>query len=350
MASLAMMRFRMPHIYRQCYATRLLSSSTASSSTTSIPDRLGPVLQAYEDFVGLTEVKEAQNNVIQAEKKFLAIQEKRRLIQQDMSVIQSRLKSISTELDKTNRGDDRYLDLVKTEHSIIREEYEMIESLKGTEKLERESFAFLSAAVRESHEKERARAERTKYWSIIGSVIGAVIGIAGTTTNNYLRMKELRGIVSESVEKGDEFKNTAVQLVEVVGSQYKKMDSFIGDLKTALGSDAKSLKLENVHIPTTNNLNELTEHTEQILNSVKKQETILDAEMKDIKKLLGIEKSTLSDQNIVYVGPEIESMLKRTEDNLEWKIKLNSLATATVIYGALALTIPVLLSIFKGGS
>ncbi|XP_050411892.1 mitochondrial potassium channel [Patella vulgata] len=350
MASLAMMRLRIPHIYRQCYASRLLSSSTASSPTTSIPDRLGPVLQAYEDFVGLTEVKEAQNNVIQAEKKFLAIQEKRRLIQQDMSVIQSRLKSISTELDKTNRGDDRYLDLVKTEHSIIREEYEMIENLKGTEKSERESFALLSAAVRESHEKERARAERTKYWSIIGSVIGAVIGIAGTTTNNYLRMKELRGIVSESVEKGDEFKNTAVQLVEVVGSQYKKMDSFIGDLKTALGSDAKTLKLENVNIPAINNLNELTEHTEQILNSVKKQETILDAEMKDIKKLLGIEKSTISDQNIVYVGPEIESMLKRTEDNLEWKIKLNSLATATVIYGALALTIPVLLSIFNGGS
>ena len=27
-------------------------------------------------------------------------------------------------------------------------------------------------SVRESHEKERARSERVKYWSIMGSIIG----------------------------------------------------------------------------------------------------------------------------------------------------------------------------------
>ena len=50
----------------------------------------------------------------------------------------------------------------------------------------------LSNAVRNSHEKERAQAEKTKYWSVLGSVIGACIGIIGTTINNRMRMRELR--------------------------------------------------------------------------------------------------------------------------------------------------------------
>ena len=35
-----------------------------------------------------------------------------------------------------------------------------------------------------SHEKERAQAEKTKYWLVLGSILGACIGIVGTTINN----------------------------------------------------------------------------------------------------------------------------------------------------------------------
>jgi len=41
---------------------------------------------------------------------------------------------------------------------------------------ERTLFVEYSAAVRLSHEKERSRVERTKYWSIIASVSGTVLG------------------------------------------------------------------------------------------------------------------------------------------------------------------------------
>ena len=44
------------------------------------------------------------------------------------------------------------------------------------EDLERRHFMEYSSAVRLSHEKERSRVERTKYWSIIGSVSGTIIG------------------------------------------------------------------------------------------------------------------------------------------------------------------------------
>lgn len=44
---------------------------------------------------------------------------------------------------------------------------------------ERQTFSLLSSTLRDSHEKETAQAERTKYWSIAGSLIGASIGVIG---------------------------------------------------------------------------------------------------------------------------------------------------------------------------
>ncbi len=59
-----------------------------------------------------------------------------------------------------------------------------MEQYQFYEKGERECFSALSNAVRDSHEKERAQAEKTKYWSILGSILGTCLGILGTTINN----------------------------------------------------------------------------------------------------------------------------------------------------------------------
>jgi len=48
--------------------------------------------------------------------------------------------------------------------------------LEAVEDKERDTFLELSASMRDSYEKERARVERTKNWSLIGTVIGAIIG------------------------------------------------------------------------------------------------------------------------------------------------------------------------------
>jgi hypothetical protein len=46
----------------------------------------------------------------------------------------------------------------------LKEERLLTECLHGLEKAERIRFSELSNAVRDSHEKERAQAEKTKYW------------------------------------------------------------------------------------------------------------------------------------------------------------------------------------------
>ncbi|XP_023341990.1 uncharacterized protein LOC111711784 isoform X4 [Eurytemora carolleeae] len=166
-------------------------------------------MKRYENFVGLTDVKAAQARVVESEKRFIEMQEKRRETQGNISEVQKRIKEIHLELEKTHRGEDRYLVLVTQEHQVLKEERTHLEEFKLYEKSEREFFAALSNAVRDSHEKERAQAEKTKYWSILGSIIGTCLGILGTTINNRLRMNELRQLVA---------KNSTVEEIQAIGS------------------------------------------------------------------------------------------------------------------------------------
>lgn len=83
----------------------------------------------------------------------------------------------------------------------FKEEKRLRASYIHAEESEREKFALFSASVRESHEKERTRAERTKNWSIIGSVLGTVIGVMGSTYINRVRLQELKSLLLEA-QKG----------------------------------------------------------------------------------------------------------------------------------------------------
>lgn len=45
---------------------------------------------------------------------------------------------------------------------------------------------------------------------------------------------------------------------------------------------------------------------------------------------------------VVYVGDDMELLLKRTEENIESKIKIQTLATVVLAYGVAALALPLL--------
>ncbi len=112
-----------------------------------------------------------------------------------------------------------------------------MQEFKEHEKREREKFSLLSAAVRDSHEKERAQAEKTKYWSVIGSVVGTCLGILGTTINNRLRMRELRELVSRSAS-GERLMDVSERLDKDLQSHEEKLSGLIVQVQGAL-SDSK---------------------------------------------------------------------------------------------------------------
>lgn len=107
---------------------------------------------------------------------------------------------------------------MKTEHESL-------------EALERDQFALLSGAVRNSHERERLRAERTKHWSVIGSIGGAALGILGSTVVNYIRLKQIKNSIKETgtalIEKTDEITDLVKsQDGENIGIQATELKEF----------------------------------------------------------------------------------------------------------------------------
>lgn len=90
------------------------------------------------------------------------------------------------------------MELIKNEIDIIREEREVRSNFEVLEEKERELFSELSNALRMSHEKERAQGEKTKYWSVMGSLVGAFLGILGTTLNTRMRHQQTKDILLQT--------------------------------------------------------------------------------------------------------------------------------------------------------
>ncbi|KAL0280548.1 UNVERIFIED_CONTAM: hypothetical protein PYX00_001808 [Menopon gallinae] len=159
------------------------------------------ILNWYEQFSGLNEVRLAQNKVIEAGEKLAKMQDERKDASRCLMEIQKKIKEIHSELDNTKRGDDRYVTLITEEHKLLKEEQDRQVKFREAENAEREQFHILTNAVKNSHEKERTQAEKTKYWSIIGSVVGTILGIIGTSINNHIKMAELKTLIHESSGK-----------------------------------------------------------------------------------------------------------------------------------------------------
>ena len=139
-------------------------------------EKLGGFVQSFDDLLGISDVQEAQANVKKAENEFMTTRGEVQSTKFALNSVQERLKEVRRKLDRIPRDDERYLGLATEEHKILVEEKKIRSEHENLEALERDQFAVLSGAVRDSHERERARAERTKHWSVIGSVSGAALG------------------------------------------------------------------------------------------------------------------------------------------------------------------------------
>ncbi|XP_007655594.1 mitochondrial potassium channel [Ornithorhynchus anatinus] len=188
----------------------------------------------YEEFVGLNEVREAQGNVTEAEKVFMVARGIVREARENLEAQQMKLKEIRDRLDRVSREDIQYLELATLEHRLLQEEKRLRGAYGSAEDAEREKFSLFSAAVRESHEKERTRAEKTKNWSIIGSILGALIGVAGSTYVNRVRLQELKALLLEAQKGPASLQEAIREQAFSHHSQQKDLNDLITDLRGLL--------------------------------------------------------------------------------------------------------------------
>uniref|UniRef100_A0A1I7ZBJ3 Coiled-coil domain-containing protein 51 n=1 Tax=Steinernema glaseri TaxID=37863 RepID=A0A1I7ZBJ3_9BILA len=315
----------------------LTTTSIVRSSVpvpTAVQNRMDAVFQYYEDVIGLTAVKEAQNEVVQCEEILSAAQLSRRNKQYELRALHSRLEEIHAELNRTSRGEDKYLHLLTEEHATMKKERKLLEEFELVENKEREAFHNLSSKVRSSHEKERERAERTKYWSVTASLIGAVLGIVGTSIGNELRMRHIREMIPSTAK----FQPVLDQVTKIINEEQIQINKFIVDMKEILRFDSPQV------IPI-----EKAEGTsEQVVKTIEHQHSKINEQLEELKRLIQLDKSLNVDPaGVVYVGNDMEVLLNQTAKDLESKLKLQTLVIVTFGYAAIAFSIPFILSFFR---
>ncbi|XP_024240270.1 mitochondrial potassium channel [Oncorhynchus tshawytscha] len=358
------------------------SMSTASNTVNYWWER-------YEEFVGLNEVRYAQSKVTEAEKAFMVARGMVREAHGSLEALQVRLKEVRDRLDRVSREEAHYLELATLEHKLLQEERRMRTAYENAEGAEREKFALFSAGVRESHEKERTRTERTKNWSVIGSVLGTFIGVMGSTYINRVRLQELKTLLLEA-QKGPVNLQEAIKVqASMHKSQQEELRGLIDTLRTILQHRAaqaeKDVKKpvagpvlvpEPIVVPPPPQPSPSASETvlkEILLYSQKAQVLIegvqpqlgqldqgvgkVESELKDVKNLIETyhreEKPpvVIRQQDSQMFVCETESVMQgidQTEKRLEAQINQTTMYNTVLAYVALAVTVPALYIFFRG--
>ncbi|NXX39560.1 CCD51 protein, partial [Tricholaema leucomelas] len=331
----------------------------------------------YEEFVGINEVREAQGKVTEAENVFMIARGIVREARESVEAQQIKLKEIRDRLDRVSRDDTQYLELATLEHRLLQEEKRYRAAYINAEESEREKFALFSAAVRESHEKERTRAEKTKNWSIIGSVLGAIIGVLGSTYVNRVRLQELKVLVLEAQKGPINLQEAIKEQASSYYLQQKDLSDVIADLKSVLQTRTSqeikgstlltredknnAMKIDSLLTP----LNEQLNYTKQIslcLGTLQQQLSSLQESIAQVVAEMQAVKVAVHSRPVERVTPRSSAEGKSqtsavrdvilelcdTERRLETQIKRNSIYSTAVTCAVFAITLPVLYVILKG--
>lgn len=82
---------------------------------------------------------------------------------------------------------------------------------------------------------------------------------------------------------------------------------------------------------------------QRILHFSSFQNSELSAQLTELKRLLALDQALSKDPNaVVYVGDEMELLLRKTEENIESKMKLQTLLIVVLAYGIVGISAPLL--------
>uniref|UniRef100_A0A1I8F685 TFIIB-type domain-containing protein n=1 Tax=Macrostomum lignano TaxID=282301 RepID=A0A1I8F685_9PLAT len=162
------------------------------------------------------DVRRAQQAVLNAEEKFLDSQQHRRTLQQQQQQALSMERDrLELEMDKYQKGEDKYLQLILREHDLIKSEQSLTQRVQAAEHEERKKFSQLSAA---RSAPATSRSERTvtgpKYWTLIGSVAGTLLGVGAASLHRWLRLREAK----ENQKLAEALRGQADQLNNLLAS------------------------------------------------------------------------------------------------------------------------------------
>ncbi|XP_072025982.1 LOW QUALITY PROTEIN: mitochondrial potassium channel-like [Amphiura filiformis] len=266
--------------------------------------RVGELVSAFEEFLGIGDVKRAQSRLIELEGQFLDARKDVKKASEEVTRLQGELRIIRAKLDRTPREDPHFLELATEEHHLLKTETRQRELHDRTISEERSIFQEMGIALRDSYEKQRVHEERSKYWSLMLGLTTGIIAFRGSTIVNYRKMRTLQTLVLDQIS------------------------AITGDKPVEEGTNLGTA-LENLS---------------------HKHNASLEAQTKTFQDLLAKQEDRFAQELGRITGREpggVEEMLNENQAKLEWEVKMSTLSTVVLIYGAFALTLPILYTIFK---
>lgn len=148
-------------------------------------------LLKYNELIGFNEIDDAYKKVTLLQESLHSIQTERSMIQLQIANIRSDLTNLQTEISELKRGEPKYLELMRREFEVIQKKNQLEEHYDILDNKEREQFSHLQARINMLHEKSRTH---TRQWGIISTIIGALLGVIGTSVSAYYRNNDIRKI------------------------------------------------------------------------------------------------------------------------------------------------------------
>ncbi|XP_005222889.1 mitochondrial potassium channel isoform X2 [Bos indicus] len=287
---------------------------------------------------------------------------------EDLESQQTKLKEVRDRLDRISRDDNQYLELATLEHRMLQEEKRLRMTYLRAEDSEREKFSLFSAAVRESHEKERTRAERTKNWSLIGSVLGALIGVAGSTYVNRVRLQELKALLLEAQKGPVSLQEAIREQASSYSLQQRDLRDLVADLKGLVQAGTGQGSLSQAGSSPTQDrdtdvlsaaLREQLSHSRQVRSRLEGLREQLDGLEKTVSQVAGVVQLAkaaahpgLESADGALPGSLLEQgsmimALSDTEQRLEAQVNRNTVYGTLVTCATFVAVLPVLYMLFR---
>lgn len=252
---------------------------------------------------------------------------------------------------------------------LLQEEKRLRAAYLRAEDSEREKFSLFSAAVRESHEKERTRAERTKNWSLIGSVLGALIGVAGSTYVNRVRLQELKALLLEAQKGPVSLQEAIREQASSYSLQQRDLHDLMVDLRGLVqAGSGQSSGAQAGTSPTRDRgtdvlsaaLKEQLSHSRQVHSCLEVLRERLDGLEKTFSQTAEVVRLTKAAAHPGLLGPADRALpgssleqgsmilaLSDMEQRLEAQVNRNTIYSTLVTCVTFMATLPVLYMLFR---
>jgi len=186
------------------------------------------------------------------------------------------------------------LQLFTEEHALLKNESNLMNDYKVKENEERELFFSLSASLRDSQEKERARAERLKYLQFGLSIACTTLGILSAFIYNYLKSSSINEILRHEKEQFGSVK----EIISNIIAKQEQLELSIAKNHAILKDNLDIIQNESLKLITQASVNNRQEKPNKELESslvaliesalketdnsnIRKQEEILSSNFKE---------------------------------------------------------------------